>query len=282
MSSKIYFNPSNKFSIKKSMLNLTTRLHHTITPKHAEKTARNILLTPFRTKPKIPLPEGAVKGKVLSREGVLITYRLGSGPVWILTHGWSGSASQFFHLMEHIARQGYTALAYDHPGHGLSEGKYSHMPAFVSGLQAVLDSVDDFAGLIAHSMGSAAAIECQHHKLIGKPFLFIAPILNYMDYLVDSVVKSGYSLRLFNTIVEQVHEQYCYPVESIDPYNKLKLRSAQTIIVHDEEDRFSMFSISEKAANEMNNVRLVSTQGLGHGRIIKSPQVMKAFNALID
>ncbi|KHD26203.1 esterase [Vibrio caribbeanicus] len=280
MSEKIYFNTSQKFSVKKSLVNLTTRLHHTLAPKHAKNTARKLLLTPARTQPKNAEPTGLVKGEVSSKEGVLKTYQLGSGPVWVLTHGWSGSASQFYPLMEHIASRGYTALAYDHPGHGQSGGVYGHIPAFVHGLEAILDSVDEVAGLVGHSMGTASSIECHHKKLADKPFLLIAPVLDYLDNLFGSVARSGYSMRLFNAVVSEVEEEYRYPIQSVDPYNKLKLRSASTIIVHDEGDKFTKFSVSQRAAEEMPNVTLVATQGQGHGRVMKCAEVMQSFDKL--
>ncbi|KLN64882.1 alpha/beta hydrolase [Vibrio sp. VPAP30] len=281
MSEKIYFNTSKKFSVKKSLVNMTTRLHHTLAPNHAKNTARKLLLTPARTKPKNAEPTGLIKGEVESKEGVLKTYRLGTGPVWVLTHGWSGSASQFYPLMEHIASRGYTALAYDHPGHGQSGGVYGHIPAFVHGLEAILDSVDDVAGLVGHSMGTASSIECHHQKLVDKPFLLIAPVLDYLDNLFGSVARSGYSMRLFNAVVSEVEDQYHYPIQSVDPYNKLKLRSAQTIIVHDQGDKFTKFEVSQKAAQEMENVMLVATQGQGHGRVMKCAEVMESFEQLI-
>ncbi|MCG9581426.1 alpha/beta hydrolase [Vibrio tubiashii] len=281
MSEKIYFNTSQKFSVKKSLVNITTRLHHTLAPNHAKNTARKLLLTPARTKPKNAEPTGLIKGEVESKEGVLKTYQLGTGPVWVLTHGWSGSASQFYPLMEHIASQGYTALAYDHPGHGQSGGVYGHIPAFVHGLEAILDSVDDVAGLVGHSMGTASSIECHHQKLVDKPFLLIAPVLDYLDNLFGSVARSGYSMRLFNAVVSEVEDQYHYPIQSVDPYNKLKLRSAQTIIVHDQGDKFTKFEVSQKAAQEMENVTLVATQGQGHGRVMKCAEVLESFDKLI-
>lgn len=281
MSEKIYFNTSQKFSVKKSLVNITTRLHHTLAPNHAKNTARKLLLTPARTKPNNAEPTGLIKGEVESKEGVLKTYQLGTGPVWVLTHGWSGSASQFYPLMEHIASRGYTALAYDHPGHGQSGGVYGHIPAFVHGLEAILDSVDDVAGLVGHSMGTASSIECHHQKLVDKPFLLIAPVLDYLDNLFGSVARSGYSMRLFNAVVSEVEDQYHYPIQSVDPYNKLKLRSAQTIIVHDQGDKFTKFEVSQKAAQEMENVTLVATQGQGHGRVMKCAEVMESFDKLI-
>lgn len=152
MSDKIYFNTSTKFSIKRSLIGATTNLHYILAPSHAKKTARKLLLTPVRSEPKNSEPQGLIKGEVSTRDGALKTYSLGTGPVWILSHGWSGTASQFYPLMEHIAAKGFTALAYDHPAHGGSDGVYGHIPAFVNGLEAILDSVDDVAGLVGHSM----------------------------------------------------------------------------------------------------------------------------------
>ncbi|WP_371379103.1 alpha/beta hydrolase [Thalassotalea aquiviva] len=280
MSAKIYFNTGDKFSFKKSVINLTTRIHHRVAPKHAEKTARKLLLTPVRMKPKNPEPQGLIKSTVLCNEGALNTYRLGDGPVWVLTHGWSGSANQFYPLMEHVAKQGYTAISYDHPAHGLSEGEVGHIPAFVHGLEAILDSVDEVAGVIGHSMGTAAVIECRHEKIKDKPLLLIAPVLNYLDNLFGSIKRSGYSMRLFNAVVAKVEQEYSYPLQSIDPFNKLKLRQSSTVIVHDPNDRFADFGESQRAENEIDNVSLLVAKGQGHGRIMKSEFVVNAFGLL--
>ncbi|MFM2581469.1 alpha/beta hydrolase [Vibrio fortis] len=281
MSDKIYFNTSTKFSIKRSLIGATTNLHYILAPSHAKKTARKLLLTPVRSEPKNSEPQGLIKGEVATRNGVLKTYTLGSGPVWVLTHGWSGTASQFYPLMEHIAAKGFTALAYDHPAHGGSDGVYGHIPAFVNGLEAILDTLEDVAGLVGHSMGTASALECKHAKLENKPLLLIAPVLDYLDNLFGSVARSGYSMKLFEAVVGEVEEQFNYPIQSVDPYGKLALRQSNTIIVHDEKDKFTKYSVSERAANEMERVTLVTTQGQGHGRVMKCPQVFESFDALI-
>ncbi|MCV5752037.1 lysophospholipase, partial [Escherichia coli] len=132
--------------------------------------------------------------------------------MWVLTHGWSGTASQFYPLMEHIAACGFTALAYDHPAHGESDGQYGHIPGFVRGLEEVLDSVEEgVAGLVGHSMGTTSALECRHHKLENKPLLLIAPVLNYGENLFGSIARSGYSMKLFKAVVSEVEDQYGYP-----------------------------------------------------------------------
>ncbi|EIT7145577.1 alpha/beta fold hydrolase [Vibrio vulnificus] len=281
MSEKIYFNTSQKFSLKRSLVNWTTRLHHTLAPSHAKRTARKLLLTPARTQSKNLPPQGLRKGQVDTAHGTLTTYVLGEGPVWVLTHGWSGTASQFFPLMTHIASRGFTALAYDHPAHGESSGDVGHIPAFVEGLDAVLDSLDEVAGLIGHSMGTASALECRHQKLEDKPMLLIAPVLNYVENLFSSIERSGYSMKLFRAVVSEVEEQFNYPIQSVDPYRRLAQRRVQTLIVHDEQDKFTSYAVSASAAQEMENVELISTQGQGHGRVMKCQQVLDSFDRLI-
>ncbi|MDF5462913.1 alpha/beta fold hydrolase, partial [Vibrio parahaemolyticus] len=224
------FNTSQRFSIKRSLVNISTRLHHTLAPSHAKKTARKLLLTPARTQPKNIEPQGLIKGEIKGHAGIIKTYTLGSGPIWVLTHGWSGTASQFYPLMEHIASKGFTALAYDHPAHGESEGQYGHIPGFVRGLEDVLDTVEDIVGLVGHSMGTASALECRHSKLENKPLLLIAPVLNYVENLFGSIARSGYSMKLFNAVVSEVEDQFGYPLQSIDPMKRLSERPSHTII----------------------------------------------------
>ncbi len=278
MSEKIYFNASNKFSLKRSLVNCTTRLHHTLAPNHAVKTARKLLLTPARLKPKNTAPKELVKGSVQTSHGALSTFSLGEGPVWVLTHGWSGSSNQFYPLMEHIASKGYRALAYDHPAHGESDGDIGHIPAFVEGLDAVLDSADDLAGIIGHSMGTASVLESRHQKAENCPIILIAPVLNYIENLFSSIRRSGYSMKLFKEVVGEVERQYEFPLKSVDPYRRLMERKSKCIIVHDKDDKFTSYSVSEEAGKEGDNVELITTEGQGHGRVMKSSAVMGAFD----
>jgi esterase/lipase len=280
MSQKIYFGTEKKFSFKRSALNTFTRLHYILIPNHAKKMGRKLLLTPVRTKPKNDEPTGLIKSKLKSSEGELTLYQLGKGPVWVLAHGWSGNSSQYYPLMEHIASNGFTAVAFDHSAHGQSEGKHAHLPAFIEGLNAVLDEQDEVAGVISHSMGTAAVLECCHIKLEQAPLLLIAPVLNYTENLFRSIERSGYSIKLFQAIVGDIEEKYQRNIDSFNPYQRLQQRTTQTIIVHDKKDRFSSFDLSKSASENIKHVTLYPTENQGHGRVMASKEAMKAFNVL--
>ncbi|MFM4832102.1 alpha/beta hydrolase [Aeromonas media] len=278
MSSKIYFN-TRRVSPSKLLLGLGTRLHHALAPAHAKRTASKLLLTPQRPTREIAAPAGLVQQAIHTGEGTLMSYRLGQGPVWLLMHGWSGSASQFYPLMSHIAAQGFTALAYDHPAHGQSEGSTGHLPRFVRAFDEILARVGPVQGVITHSMGGAVTLSSHHPALDALPLLLISPVLDYVPQLYGMVARSGYSIRLFDAVVKEIEHEYQHPLSTVDPLGRLARRQGAALIVHDEEDRFAPHKDSLRAVED-GRTRLVSTRGLGHGRILASPPVFAAFEQL--
>lgn len=282
MSSKIYFN-TRRFSPSKWLLGLGTRLHHTLAPAHAKRTASKLLLTPQRNQRDDTAPAGLVKQAVHTSEGTLMSYRLGRGPIWLLMHGWSGSASQFYPLMSHIAAQGFTAIAYDHPAHGHSAGHTGHLPRFVRAFDELVEKMTaecgPLQGVIAHSMGGAVTLSSRRRELDALPLLLISPVLDYVPQLYGMVARSGYSIRLFDAVVKEIEQEYQHPLSTVDPLGRLAGRSGPAIIVHDEEDRFAPHGDSLRATQD-GRTRLVSTRGLGHGRILASAPAFAAFDQL--
>ncbi|MDH0176927.1 alpha/beta fold hydrolase [Aeromonas dhakensis] len=282
MSSKIYFN-TRRFSPSKWLLGLGTRLHHTLAPAHAKRTASKLLLTPQRNQRDDSAPAELIKQAVHTSEGTLMSYRLGQGPVWLLMHGWSGSASQFYPLMSHIAAQGFTAIAYDHPAHGHSAGHTGHLPRFVRAFDELVEKMTaecgPLQGVIAHSMGGAVTLSSRRRELDAMPLLLISPVLDYVPQLYGMVARSGYSIRLFDAVVKEIELEYQHPLSTVDPLGRLASRSGPAIIVHDEEDRFAPHGDSLRATQD-GRTRLVSTRGLGHGRILASAPAFAAFDQL--
>ncbi|WP_336289273.1 alpha/beta hydrolase [Aeromonas dhakensis] len=282
MSSKIYFN-TRRFSPSKWLLGLGTRLHHTLAPAHAKRTASKLLLTPQRNQRDDSAPAELIKQAVHTSEGTLMSYRLGQGPIWLLMHGWSGSASQFYPLMSHIAAQGFTAIAYDHPAHGHSAGHTGHLPRFVRAFDELVEKMTaecgPLQGVIAHSMGGAVTLSSRRRELDALPLLLISPVLDYVPQLYGMVARSGYSIRLFDAVVKEIEQEYQHPLSTVDPLGRLAGRSGPAIIVHDEEDRFAPHGDSLRATQD-GRTRLVSTRGLGHGRILASAPAFAAFDQL--
>ncbi|MFD2178372.1 alpha/beta fold hydrolase [Veronia pacifica] len=280
MSSKIYFkNNKQRFDFSKLVINLVSRTCFAIVPKITVKYARKLFLTPARNQSKNEEPTDLKVKDIQGDTGKIRVYQSGEGPVWLMVHGWSGSASQFFPLMQKVTAMGYTAVAFDQPAHGQSEGQEAHIPNMISALESVITQYDEIEGIIAHSMGVSISLHIIEQSLKGKPCLFIAPALFYWENAIKTVQRSGVDLQLYNAVIEQVSSEFEFAPEDFDPDQKLFELSSPVTIVHDKEDRFTPFEASRKAS-DCDHIELVETENLGHGRILKSEEVERAFTLL--
>lgn len=84
----------------------------------------------------------------------------------ILVHGYFDHAGYFNHLINRLGTEGYNVAVYDHPGHGLSEGRRISTKDFAiyrDGFADFVDLVTEYLpgpyDVIAHSMGATAVID---------------------------------------------------------------------------------------------------------------------------
>jgi pimeloyl-ACP methyl ester carboxylesterase len=86
------------------------------------------------------------------------------GPVVVLVHGWAISVYLWRHNILPLAAAGYRVVAFDLPGHGLSDapreaGRYT-LASFVTALRELLDVLGIArCALIAQSMGGKVAVQ---------------------------------------------------------------------------------------------------------------------------
>ena len=101
-----------------------------------------------------------------------MSYRLGQGPVWLLMHGWSGSASQFYPLMSHIAAQGFKRVLKDAAFEGcdaLGKPALGFEGSAVVTFQAQGEALGDVAQfthvarpVVAHQVRQGLVVEVRH------------------------------------------------------------------------------------------------------------------------
>jgi alpha-beta hydrolase superfamily lysophospholipase len=104
----------------------------------------------------------------------------------IVVHGYLDHAGCARHLINRLVTEGYNVAAYDHPGHGLSEGRRvstenfaiyeAAFSKFVSVVRSTLPGPYD---VVAHSMGGTAVIDhLQTHKSSGlRRVVLISPLI---------------------------------------------------------------------------------------------------------
>lgn len=280
MSSKIYFKQNGKRGAAWWLARLISNALLALPKTTQLKLSKNLLLKPVRRKMAV-LPPGMENKQFTYEDGSLAVYRMGEGPIVLLSHGWSGAASQLFPLMERVAKAGYQAVAYDQIGHGGSSGQQSNLFLFIRAKQAMVEMLENdhkISAVISHSMGAVAALTALKKPY---PLLLIAPVFKLQQSMFEKVEESGIRTKLLENILFDLETQYDMEFFNNNPTENAASYSGKIQIVHDQKDPFTELSDSQEASRGHSHIKLKATDNLGHGRIIDSDETWQAFNQMM-
>ena len=202
-------------------------------------------------------------------------WRTGSGPAVILMHGWEGRGSQMAAFTPALVASGFQVITFDAPGHGRSSGRRSSLPHFTWALRAVADSVGEPHAVIAHSLGCAAATLAVRDGMHAGRLVFVAPPLNPEDY----TRQFGAMFGLPETVVEglrlRIEERFLRKWADYSLAGSAPRMTVPLLIVHDRADEETLWSGGAALAGLWPRARLVTTEGLGHRRVLRDPGVIE-------
>ncbi len=205
------------------------------------------------------------------------TWHFGSqGPRVLLVHGWSGAGTQLRSLAQSLGDQGFQVTLVDLPGHG-----YSHQarPGYIEMKQALLRVVEhygQFNAVITHSYGASVVALAMTTCRIAERLVFIAP----MPDLELGARITGKWLAFVPGLVDQIQEAWelrnKVSWKELSPLNFApQFHSPLTplMIVHDSQDFDIPLDIVQRLQSQWPGSKLRVTDGLGHMKILDSPQV---------
>lgn len=203
-------------------------------------------------------------------------WTIGDGPGILLMHGWNGRGIQFNKFINPLILAGYSPIIIDGPAHGDSEGRHTSYFEFSDVVRYIMRPEHKFniQGIIGHSFGASAAINCISKDKYQVKLVLISPALYLKNMLQTSFSNHGISLTMFNEIIEEYENYYGYSLTDDDPIKLIGELDADILLIHDKKDKATPFRHSEIASGLNNNIRLVATEGKGHGRILKSDRVV--------
>lgn len=255
-------------------------------PRWAAKIALKVFATPTR----IPRPESEMEVYGLSKKYFLkngiAAFEWGepTHPLVMLIHGWNGRGTQIAAFSKSLVNKGFRVVALDGPGHGVSAGKMTnpgHYAEFIINAQKELDARGAHA-LIAHSFGGGCSVLAASRGLKVKALILVASPAFY-DRVVDFFAKNlGLSHKSYDYFVELVTE-----VAGIKPKDlnigeigsKLDL---PCMVVHDQDDNAVNYQSAQAIAQSWPGTKLLTTQGLGHRRILKDSKVIAEVSDFIS
>ncbi len=244
----------------------------------AAAAARLFLRTPPRREPSDREREVLAAGErwhlALPDGGRVAAWTWGGGPAVLLVHGWGRPAGQLHAFVEPLARAGFRVTAFDAPGHGLSSGREASIPAFARTLGRVAAEGGPVHAVVAHSMGGAATSLAVAQGLAAGRAAFLGPPADARTWLEAFRRALDLSPRLGAEVQREVERRAGAPVDllhigALGPRMRLPL-----LVVHDREDAEVPWSDGAAVAAAVPGARLVTTEGLGHRRILRDPAVV--------
>jgi pimeloyl-ACP methyl ester carboxylesterase len=250
-------------------------------PEYAAALAERLFLTP----PRARLPRStffdfldAHAGFVDYRGRNLAAWRWGpaDAPAVLLAHGWGGYAAQMRGFVPQLLANGYRVIAYDQPAHGLSEGRLTGLPDFAGALAAVAASYGGVRHVVAHSLGAVGAALAITRGLQLQSAVLVSPPSDLVGYSRQFARWTWMPERLRRRMQAAIEERYGLRWFELEiPRLAPRLRTP-ALVIHDHGDGIVPWSQGAALAQAWPGARLLSTVGLGHGRILGSDIATRA------
>jgi pimeloyl-ACP methyl ester carboxylesterase len=136
--------------------------------------------------------------------------------------------------------------------------------------------VGDVHAVIAHSLGCAAATLAERDGLGAAKLVFVAPPLNPADYLRQFGAMFGLNDEVIDGLQARVEERFLRVWTDYSLARAAPSMKASLLVIHDTEDDDTPWSGGAKLTELWPDSTLITTNGLGHRRILRDPEVVSA------
>lgn len=249
-----------------------------------QRWANNLAVKLFLTPPKVPTRQKdldflktADRGQLEIDNKKVATYSWGrSGKKVLFVHGWGSQAGMVRQFGPALLNRGYRLYAFDAIGHGQSEGKKSAMPLITACAMGLAKKEGPFDAIIGHSLGGAAALFCLHEGHPIVPIVTIAPAVT-----IESILSQFFKVIHGNDAMkprfdEEAQKLYGKPfVDFTIEGFRSEIGTPPLLIAHDKGDQQNPYSESLKLKEYYPGAKLISTENLGHNRIMSDQKVLK-------
>jgi pimeloyl-ACP methyl ester carboxylesterase len=195
-------------------------------------------------------------------------------PAVVLVHGWGGRGAQLRGLIDPLLGRGYSVVAFDAPGHGMSGRGESSLPQFLLGLNAVLDRLGPVHAIVGHSMGGAVAAMATAQRPSVNCAVLIAPPASLSDATRKVADALQWPEALRAAIQQQTEQRFGFMWREFEAESSSGEQAL--LIVHDSQDREVPLSEGRRHLRNWPRARLLETRGLGHRRVLDDLMVVQA------
>ena len=203
-------------------------------------------------------------------------WRWGVGPTVLLVHGWEGRGSQLGALVEPLVAAGLSVVTFDAPAHGDSPGSRLYLTDHADAITDVAEALGPLHAIVAHSFGCAATLLAHARGGVDAARnVMIAPNVLIGDSFDRFARLVGLDDAERSLLELQIAVASGLTLESLALDRVVATRDASLLAIHDRHDREVPHLHAEQLTRTWPNSRLLTTEGLGHRRILRDRTVVR-------
>ncbi|MCB0328733.1 MAG: alpha/beta fold hydrolase [Bdellovibrionales bacterium] len=206
----------------------------------------------------------------------LAGWRWGSGPAILLVHGWGSRAAQFSALIERLVGTGHSVIAFDHPAHGASSGSSTTLFECIGALKDINRVYGPFQAVVAHSFGALTAAYMLQEMGDDTKFVAISPLRSARTAVEQFQGFTGIPDPVMNRMQRNLESRFNTPFAAYDFGTLTENFPNESLVVHDRSDWITPYELSAEWVSKASRAELLTTEGLGHQRILSAPNVIDA------
>jgi pimeloyl-ACP methyl ester carboxylesterase len=201
-----------------------------------------------------------------------------SRPVVLFAHGWAGRATQVAPYLAPLLAAGFRVVSYDTPGHGEAARALVSVVDFALVAEQVARSLSgQVQAAIGHSAGAAALTVAAGRFSFAERIVAIAPPLQPRSYMNQFMKYMRVSKQTEQSLLARLEARYPQvPFVELDSRDYVAKIEAEGLVLHDRADAEVPFAHGEALAGAWPKARFIATEGLGHRRILRDPEVVRA------
>jgi pimeloyl-ACP methyl ester carboxylesterase len=205
----------------------------------------------------------------------------GAGPTVLLVHGWEGRGAQLGAFVDPLVAAGYRAVALDGPAHGDSPGRTTSGPEFARALITTRDVIGPLAAVVGHSFGGFTSLLAVARGLTADRIVTIGSPASVPEVLRDFLHLVRLPERALPSMIRSLEVRVKAPMESFEVEAFAPHVTMPVLVVHDTDDLEVPYADGPRLA-ELLGGRLLTTNGLGHRRILYTPDVVTSIVEFIE
>ena len=233
---------------------------------------------------KVRRPRGELPVSTPFEVGAVRGQSYGEGPTVYLVHGWGGWGLQLAAHIQPLVDAGFRVITYDAPSHGDSapggEGKgASTLLELADALKAVVSSQGPAYGVVAHSLGAPATALAMRDGLAVERVVFVATATDFTEALDQMEAFLGFGPRIRAGFLRRFEARFgpmdSFRMDSVIPAVAALRPLPPLLLIHDRSDTETSYRGSVEIAARWPGARLETSEGLGHRRVLRNPDLVK-------